>query len=84
MIRLTRLNHEPFYLNPDLVQEMESTPDTVLTLSTGARIRVAEGPERVIELVVAFKRRVQDPRNWPNCLPREARTDEVLGCSGQD
>ena len=40
MIQLTRLNHEPFYLNPDLIQEMETTPDTVLTLASGARIVV--------------------------------------------
>jgi len=58
MIRLTRLNYEPFYLNPDLIQEMESTPDTVLTLSSGARIVVQEVPERVIDEVVAFKKRV--------------------------
>jgi len=58
MIRLTRLNYEPFYLNPDLIQEMETTPDTVLTLSSGARILVQEVPEKVIDEVVAFKKRV--------------------------
>ena len=35
MIQLTRLNHVPFYLNPDLIEHMETTPDTVLTLTTG-------------------------------------------------
>jgi len=61
MIRLTRLNREPFYLNPDLIQEMELTPDTVLTLSTGVRIVVRDEPERVIEQIVEFKRRILDP-----------------------
>ena len=59
MIRLTRLNSDPFYLNPDLIQEMESSPDTVLTLSTGTRILVQERPERVIEEVIAFRKRLQ-------------------------
>lgn len=60
MIRLTRLNREPFYLNPDLIQEMETTPDTVLTLSAGTRIVVQEAPEMVIEKVVTYRRRILD------------------------
>ncbi len=63
MIRLTRLNRESFYLNPDLIQEMESTPDTVLTLNSGVRIVVQDAPERVIEDIVQFKRRILDPRS---------------------
>lgn len=61
MIRLTRLNHEPFYLNPDLIQEMESTPDTVLTLSSGTRIVVQEHPGRVIDEVIEYRRRILNP-----------------------
>ena len=56
MIRLTRLNREPFYLNPDLVQEMETTPDTVLTLTNGARIIVQEEPCAVIEQMLELRR----------------------------
>jgi flagellar protein FlbD len=73
MIQLTRLNHEPFYLNPDLIQEMETTPDTVLTLASGARIVVQEAPEKVIDEVVAFKKRVFSPRDPPESAPRETR-----------
>lgn len=88
MIELTRLNHDLFYLNPDLVQEMESTPDTVLTLTTGARVRVSESPAEVIERVVAFRRRIQDPHSWPECSSPEARPastmDEVLESQGRE
>ena len=73
MIRLTRLNHEPFYLNPDLIQEMETTPDTVLTLSSGARIVVQEAPESVIDEVVAFKKRVFRPQDQPGSASPEIR-----------
>jgi flagellar protein FlbD len=73
MIQLTRLNHEPFYLNPDLIQEMETTPDTVLTLTSGARIVVQEAPEKVIDEVVAFKKRVFSPQDPPQSAPRETR-----------
>lgn len=61
MILLTRLNREPFYLNPDLIQEMVTTPDTVLTLSSGTRIVVQECPEKVVDEIIAYRRRLLDP-----------------------
>jgi flagellar protein FlbD len=49
MITLHRLGHklELFHLNPDLIVTVEATPDTVLTLTTGTKIVVAETPQRV-------------------------------------
>ena len=49
MIRLHRLGgseHE-FDLNPDLVLTVESTPDTVVTLTTGTKLVVTESPDSV-------------------------------------
>jgi uncharacterized protein YlzI (FlbEa/FlbD family) len=50
MIKLHRLGHhvEAFELNPDLIMTVEATPDTVITLSNGTKIVVAEPPERVV------------------------------------
>ena len=50
MITLHRLGHqvEAFHLNPDLIVTVEANPDTVITLTTGAKIVVAEPPERVV------------------------------------
>jgi flagellar protein FlbD len=56
MIRLTRLNHEPFYLNADLIVHVESTPDTVIALSNGSRIVVEEKAEEVARRVVELRR----------------------------
>jgi uncharacterized protein YlzI (FlbEa/FlbD family) len=49
MIDLNRLGHtdEPFQLNPDMIVTVESTPDTVITLATGAKVVVSETPEQV-------------------------------------
>jgi flagellar protein FlbD len=49
MITLHRLGHavETFWLNPDLIMIVEATPDTVITLTTGVKIVVAEPPERI-------------------------------------
>jgi flagellar protein FlbD len=58
MIQLTRLNHVPFYLNPDLIEHMEVTPDTILSLTTGQKFLVLESPEQVLDSLVQFRRRI--------------------------
>ena len=57
MISLHRLGHklEPFRLNPDLIVTVEACPDTVITLATGAKIVVAETPERVAKEVRGYR-----------------------------
>jgi flagellar protein FlbD len=57
MIVLHRLGHtnEPFQLNPDLIVTVESTPDTVVTLATTAKIVVAESPDEVADAVRAWR-----------------------------
>ncbi len=50
MIILHRLGHqaEPFYLSPEMIVTVEANPDTVVTLTTGAKIIVNETPEIVV------------------------------------
>jgi flagellar protein FlbD len=57
MITLHRLGHklELFHLNPDLIVTVEGHPDTVITLATGAKIVVAETPQRVCQAVKAYR-----------------------------
>lgn len=58
MIELTRLNHVQFFLNPDLVEQIERTPDTVIRLTTGVRVVVEEPPEVVVDRIIAYRQRV--------------------------
>ncbi len=58
MIVVTRLNGPRFAVNPDLLQRIESTPDTILTLIDGTKYIVAESLEEVTELVVEYRARV--------------------------
>jgi flagellar protein FlbD len=58
MISLTRLNHSPVVINPDLIVVMEETPDTIITLSNGEKITVHEKVQEVIRRVIEFRRRV--------------------------
>ncbi len=56
MIHLTRLNHVPFVVNSDLIEQIEMTPDTVITLTTGQKFMVLENADEVIHRVVQFRR----------------------------
>ncbi len=58
MIRLTRLNHAPMVLNSDLIEHIDVTPDTVITLTNGQILRVLESADEVVERSVEFRRRV--------------------------
>ena len=60
MIRLTRLNRAPMVLNSDLIEHIDVTPDTVITLTTGQILRVRESADEVVERIVEFRRRVLD------------------------
>jgi flagellar protein FlbD len=57
MITLHRLGHqlETFQLNPDLIMTVEAMPDTVITLTNGTKVVVAEPPERIVDDVRAHK-----------------------------
>jgi flagellar protein FlbD len=51
MITVTRLNGGAFALNPDLVERVETTPDTVITLVDGAKYVVRESVEEIIAAI---------------------------------
>jgi len=59
MIRLTRLNRAVMVLNSDLIEHIDITPDTVITLTTGQILRVRESVDEVVERIVEFRRRLQ-------------------------
>lgn len=75
MVRLTRLNHEPLVLNSDLIEHIEETPDTVITLTTGQILRVLETADQVVQLIVDFRKRIFGP----TVQLKEFRKDEGPG-----
>jgi flagellar protein FlbD len=58
VIRLTRINHVPLVLNSDLIEHVEVTPDTVITLTSGQKLMVLESAEEVIRRVIEFRRAI--------------------------
>lgn len=55
MITCTRRNGTSFALNPDLIERIEATPDTVITLVSGTKYVVAETVEELVEEVRNFR-----------------------------
>ena len=58
MIKLTRLNRVPLILNSDLIEHIDSTPDTVISLTTGQKFMVLETADEVVQHVVDFRRMI--------------------------
>ena len=55
MIVLTRLSGTAFVLNADLIERLDSTPDTVVTLVDGKKYVVAEPMTEVVAMVRAYR-----------------------------
>ena len=62
MIELTRLNGTKFIVNCDLIKFMESTPDTLITLSSGEKIMVKDPVQDILRKTVDYRKRLyQEP-----------------------
>lgn len=62
MIKLKRLNGKEFVLNAELIEQVEMTPDTVITLTTGNNIIVREDVDTVIKLISDYRKAVYGER----------------------
>ena len=57
MIRVTRLNDREVMVNADLVEFLESTPETIISMTTGRKIVVKESVEEVMRRVMEYRGR---------------------------
>ncbi len=71
MIRLTRLNHVPLIVNADLIEHIDMTPDTVVTLTSGQKFMVLESAEEVVDKVVCFRQMLLNPDPARLTAPRD-------------
>ena len=62
MIALRRLNNQPIMVNADLIETLESTPDTVITLTSGNKLLVRDSMEEIQAKIVDYKRRIYGPK----------------------
>lgn len=60
MIKVTRLNGKEFIINAELIQFIEETPDTVITLLNHEKIVVKESADDVIKRVISYSRSIRN------------------------
>lgn len=58
MIDITRMNGKSFTLNSDLIEIVEESPDTVVTLTTGKKIIVKESRQEIKNLVKLYRKEI--------------------------
>ena len=56
MITVTHFDQSEFVLNADLIEFVESKPDTYITLVTGKKLLVRETSQQVVARVIEFRR----------------------------
>lgn len=56
MIKVTRFNLTELILNADLIEYIEQTPDTVITMITGKKVLVRESADEVRSRIIAYRR----------------------------
>jgi flagellar protein FlbD len=77
MIHLTRLNRTPLFLNSDLIEHLQSTPDTVITLTSGHNFMVLESPEEIISRIVQYRRRITSQLPTVGSVPHSTEAVNV-------
>jgi flagellar protein FlbD len=60
MIEVTRLDGSTLYLNADLIETVQQTPDTVIGLSGGDTLIVQEPLAVVVERVMSYQRAIRE------------------------
>lgn len=58
MIEVTRLNGTKILINPDLIEFVEETPDTVISFTTGRKIIVKESRQEIKNLVKLYRKEI--------------------------
>jgi flagellar protein FlbD len=58
MIAVTRLDGAGIFVNVDLIESVEPTPDTLISLVNGTKLFVLETPAEVVDRAIAYKRAV--------------------------
>jgi flagellar protein FlbD len=61
MIKMTRIDKSEFTANADMIEFVEATPDTIVTLISGKKIVVVEPVEIVVHRIVEYKKACNMP-----------------------
>jgi flagellar protein FlbD len=71
MVTLTRLNGTPITLNALLIEVIEETPDTHITMTTGKKIIVLEKVPVVVSLIQNYMQSIAAIKAVVKCREQE-------------
>jgi flagellar protein FlbD len=82
MIHVTRLNQSSIVLNCDLIEQIESTPDTVITLTNNQKLTVLETAEEIVERIRLYRRSIFRPQCAGDASPELTADLSDRDCHG--
>ena len=58
MIEVMRLDGKGYWVNPHMIESMESNPDLTLTMLSGKKIVVKNSPSEIIEKIIEYRKKI--------------------------
>lgn len=58
MIDVLRLDGKKYWVNPHMIESMETTPDLTLTMLSGRKIIVKNSPDEIIEKIIEYRQKI--------------------------
>lgn len=58
MIEVMRLDGEIYWVNPHMIESMESNPDLTLTMLSGKKIIVKNSPQEIIQKIIEYRNKI--------------------------
>ncbi len=56
------MNHRALVLNAELIEHVETTPDTVVSMTTGEKFVVVESADEIVDRVIEYRRAILEGR----------------------
>ncbi|MGV8121217.1 MAG: flagellar FlbD family protein [Candidatus Xenobiia bacterium LiM19] len=60
MIKVTRINREQIVVNAELIEFLEETPDSIISLTTGKKLAVVETIDEIIDMIIRYRQQIHN------------------------
>ena len=58
MIEVMRLDGKSYWVNPHMIESMETNPDLTLTMLSGRKIIVRNSPQEIIQKIIEYRKQI--------------------------
>lgn len=81
MIKVSLLSGHQVVLNAELIESIESTPDTIVTLTSGKRIMVKESVDSLVDQVIHYRKATRGFTIWQRQRVPDPGISSVIGAT---